>query len=119
MFTEDRPIYQQLAAQLAEDIAAGSYAAESQVPSSNELAAFLQLNPATAGKALNVLVEQGVLYKKRGVGMFVSPGAREQLLKQRKADLPRRHVQPLVREARAVGMDLAELIDLIKEGYEQ
>jgi GntR family transcriptional regulator len=117
MFTEDSPIYQQLAAQIAEDIVRGTYAEEAAVPSSNELAAFLQMNPATAGKALNVLVERGVLYKKRGVGMFVSPGAREQLLKQRRADFPKQYIQPLIREAHLVGIEPAELATMIKEGY--
>ncbi len=75
------------------------------------------MNPATAGKALNVLVEQGVLYKKRGVGMFVSSGARNQLLKQRRADFPLQFIRPLIREARAVGIEPLELAEMIKEEY--
>ncbi|TYD00788.1 GntR family transcriptional regulator [Arthrobacter echini] len=117
MFTGDNPIYQQLAARIADDIVAGTYAEDAAVPSSNDFATFLHMNPATAGKALNVLVEQGVLYKKRGVGMFVAPGARSQLLKQRRADFPQQFVHPLIREARAVGIEPPELAQMIKEEY--
>ncbi|WP_246020886.1 GntR family transcriptional regulator [Arthrobacter echini] len=117
MFTEDSPIYQQLATQIADDVVAGTYPEDAAVPSSNEFATFLHMNPATAGKALNVLVEQGILYKKRGVGMFVSPGARSQLLKQRRTDFPQQYVRPLIREARAVGIDPVELAEMIKEEY--
>src|ERR1700709_2013083 len=83
------PIFRQIALQLEDAIVDGSLAEESQAPSSNELAAFHRINPATAAKGLNRLVTDGVLYKRRGVGMFVATGAREQLLKRRRAEVAR------------------------------
>ena len=89
---ESRPIFMQIAEQVENDIIAGSLAEEAQVPSINEFAAFYRINPATALKGIGLLVDAEVLYKKRGIGMFVSSGARERLLNQRRdqfsADYP-------------------------------
>lgn len=115
MFTGEIPIYQQLADRVAEDILAGTYPEESSVPSTNEYAVFYQISPITAAKGVNLLVEQGVLYKKRGIGMFVAAGAREKLRATRRAEFPDRHVNPLVREARLLDIDKTELDDLINQ----
>ena len=115
MFTGEIPIYQQLADRVAEDILAGTYPEESSVPSTNEYAVFYQISPITAAKGVNLLVEQGVLYKKRGIGMFVASGAREKLRATRRAKFPERHVTPLVREARLLDIDRTELDDLINQ----
>ena len=66
------------------------YPEETQVPSTNEFAAFHRINPATAGKGVNLLVDEGILYKKRGIGMFVADGARERLVAKRRDAVPRR-----------------------------
>ncbi|MDY7526557.1 GntR family transcriptional regulator [Cryobacterium sp. 10C2] len=113
MFSEGSPIFQQLAAQIANDIVAGTYPEGTAVPSASEYAIFYQMNPATAGKAVNVLVEQGVLFKKRGVGMFVSEGARELLSAQRHAAFRALFVEPLVREAHVLGIETEELARMI------
>ncbi|MFU8946636.1 GntR family transcriptional regulator [Mycetocola zhadangensis] len=115
MFTGEIPIYQQLADRVAEDILAGTYPEESSVPSTNEYAVFYQISPITAAKGVNLLVEQGVLYKKRGIGMFVSPGAQEKLRAKRRAEFAARHIGPLVREARLLQIDRTELDDLINQ----
>ena len=70
--TEDRPIFQQIAEQLEEAILSGAYPEESQVPSITEYSVQYRINPATALKGINLLVDAGLLYKKRGVGMFVA-----------------------------------------------
>lgn len=115
MLAEDTPIYQQLAAQLANDIVSGTYPEGSGVPSAQEYSVFYQMNPATAGKALNVLVEQGVLYKKRGIGMFVAEGATGLLRTRRQAEFRERYIEPLKQEARMLGIEIAELKQLIEE----
>jgi len=76
---EGRPIFVQIAEQIENSIIDGSLAEESQVPSTNELAAFHRINPATAAKGINQLVDDGIIYKKRGIGMFVTSGARAKL----------------------------------------
>ena len=77
------PIYLQIAAGLEDGIFIGAYPEETQVPSTTELSVALQINPATVLKGINRLVEEGILYKKRGVGMFVSQGAQEKIREKR------------------------------------
>ena len=79
-FDESRPIFLQLAEMLEDRIISGAFPEEGQIPSITEYSAALKINPATALKGINLLVEEGLIYKKRGVGMFVSTGAREKLL---------------------------------------
>ena len=117
-FTEDRPIFQQLAEQLEEAILAGTYPEESQVPSITEYSVAYKINPATALKGINLLVEAGLLHKKRGVGMFVSPGAREKLRQARRERFYHDHIQRTVREARNLGLTDRELLDLLERGLQ-
>ena len=109
------PIFRQVATQLEDAIVDGSLTEESQAPSSNELSAFHRINPATAAKGLNQLVADGVLYKRRGVGMFVATGAREQLLKRRRSEFAEQYLTPLLAEASKVGISVAEIVQLLRE----
>jgi GntR family transcriptional regulator len=109
------PIFRQIATQIEDAVVDGSLPEESQAPSSNELAAFHRINPATAAKGLNQLVTDGVLYKRRGVGMFVAPGAREQLLKRRRSEFADQYVEPLLAEARKLGITVPELGSMLTE----
>ena len=113
MFTGESPIFQQLAAKIADDIVAGTYPEESAVPSATDFAVFFQMNPATASKGVNVLVDLGALYKKRGIGMFVATGARELLLTRRREEFRKDYVEPLVREASVLGLDTATIHQMI------
>ncbi|HET6257548.1 MAG TPA: GntR family transcriptional regulator [Pseudonocardia sp.] len=97
---DGRPLFAQIAEQIESSIVDGSLAEETQVPSTNELAAFHRINPATAAKGVNQLVADGVLYKRRGIGMFVATGARAQLLERRREDFARQYLGPLLAEAR-------------------
>lgn len=107
------PIFRQVAALIENAIVDGSLGEESQAPSSNELAAFHRINPATAAKGLNQLVTDGVLHKRRGVGMFVATGAREQLLKRRRSEFADVYVRPLLAEAQKLGISARELTTMI------
>lgn len=113
MLSGDGPIFLQLAERVAEDIINGTYAEDTAVPSTNEYAAFYQISPITAAKGIGVLVEQEALYKKRGIGMFVSPGARERLLAARKAAFREQRLAPLLHEAELLGIDRDELARMI------
>ena len=117
--TDDRPIFQQIAEQLEEGILSGAYPEESQVPSITEYSVQYRINPATALKGINLLVDAGLLYKKRGVGMFVSPGAREQLRRQRRERFYQDYVQRMVREARNLGLTDQELLALLERGMNE
>lgn len=118
MFTGDNPIFQQLAAKITDDIVSGTYPEESAVPSATDFALFYQMNPATASKGVNMLVDLGALYKKRGIGMFVAPGARDLLLSRRREDFRRQYVEPLLREARVLRISTADLHDFIDDTKE-
>ena len=112
---EGGPLFAQVAERLAGEIADGGLAEGARVPSSNELAAFYRINPATAAKGINVLADDGLLEKQRGIGMFVAAGARQRLLARRRAEFTERYVQPLLTEATRLGMDAGELIAMIKD----
>ena len=112
---ESRPIFLQIAEQIENDIVSGTLAEETQVPSTNEFATFYRINPATAGKGVNLLVDAGILYKKRGIGMFVADGARAQLVATRRDQFTNQYVRPLVEEAAKLGISRDQLADLIRK----
>lgn len=114
--SSDKPIYLQLAEAIEDDILRGIFEEEEQVASTTELAVTLRINPATAGKGLNLLVDEGILYKKRGVGMFVSVGAREMIRKKRKESFYQSFVVSLLDEARKLNIPIEEVIAMIERG---
>ncbi len=111
-------IYLQIAQMLEENILRGIYREEEQVPSTNELAKGYSINPATAAKGINLLVADGVLYKKRGIGMFVSKGAGEKVLTKRRGAFFEDYVKPLVREGKSLGLTGEELTAMIARAAE-
>ncbi len=114
---DDRgPIFVQIAQRIEEDIINGGLAEESQIPSTNEFAAFYQINPATAAKGVNLLVDQHILYKKRGIGMFVSTGARSMLVEKRKEQFFEQYIVTMMKEARRLGITADQLADMIRKG---
>lgn len=113
------PIFQQLAARIADDVVSGSYPEESAVPSATDFAVFYQINPATASKGVNQLVDLGVLYKKRGIGMFVKTGARDLLLARRRGSFRQRYLEPLLDEARTLGISVPELQHMLHSSRER
>src|SRR6266478_4241165 len=102
---DTRPIFVQIAERIEEDILNGRLAEEEQVPSTNQFAALYQINPATAARGVNLLVDQGILYKKRGVGMFVAKGSRERLMEKRRELFFEQYVVAMVREANRLGIE--------------
>ncbi|HEY3925060.1 MAG TPA: GntR family transcriptional regulator [Acidothermaceae bacterium] len=115
MLDEGAPIFSQIADRLADEIAEGTLAEGDQVPSTNELAAFYRINPATAAKGINVLTDNGLVEKRRGVGMFVSAGARERLLDERRKRFAQRYVEPMVAEAARLRIDTEALLSMVRE----
>jgi GntR family transcriptional regulator len=116
---ESRPIFVQIAEQIENDIIAGLLAEETQVPSTNEFAAFYRINPATALKGVSTLVDEGILYKKRGIGMFVAEGARERLVTQRRDQFQADFIRPLVAEAAKLGIGSPQLAEMIRKEENQ
>jgi GntR family transcriptional regulator len=113
---EGAPLFVQIAGRLADEIADGGLAEGGQVPSTNELAAYYRINPATAAKGIAMLTDDGLVEKRRGIGMFVAAGARGRLLAERRKQFAERYMEPLVAEASRLGIGADELVALIREG---
>lgn len=110
---DGRPIFLQIAEKIEDDIIGGRLPEQSQVPSTNQFAAFYQINPATAAKGVNLLVDQEILYKKRGIGMFVTEGARILLIEKRKKQFYDQYVVTMINEAAKLGITAKQLSEMI------
>jgi len=113
---DSRPIFVQIAEKIEDDIIEGNLPEETQVPSTNQFASFYQINPATAAKGVNLLVDEGILYKKRGIGMFIKEGARNQLMEKRKEQFYEQYVVSMIREAGKLGITTEQLTEMIRRG---
>ena len=117
ILTQEKSIYLQISEMIKNDILRDIIQEEERVPSTNEFARLYAINPATAAKGVNILVEEGVLYKKRGIGMFVATGAKERIMNQRKEEFYDNFIKALINEANNLGITKEELIAMInKEG---
>lgn len=114
MFDDRSPIYLQIADKIKEDILSGALGEDEQVMSTNQYASYYRINPATAAKGFQQLVEEGVLYKRRGIGMFVSPEAREKLRAERRERFFEQVVDAMIAEARVIGISLDEIVRRIE-----
>lgn len=113
--TQEKSIYIQIGEMIETDILRGILLEEERVPSTNELAKLYSINPATAAKGINLLVDEGILYKKRGIGMFVKEGAKEQILTRRKEEFYDRYIKKLLQEAASIGLDKEAIIEMLKK----
>ena len=115
-FDGSAPLYQQLAAQIEEMIFTGGFDEEAQIPSTTQLSQQLHINPATVLKGMNMLVDEGLLEKRRGLGMFVRPGARQKIMERRKDNFYNDYIKKLLVEAGKLGITKEHLIELIERG---
>jgi DNA-binding transcriptional regulator YhcF (GntR family) len=113
MFDGPEPIYLQIAQMIRAQVLAGELAEEEQVMSTTQFATTFRINPATAAKAFAGLVDEGVLYKRRGLGMFVAPGAREQLLADHRARFFDEVLAPALAQADLLDVPTAEIVDYV------
>lgn len=114
ILTQEKSIYLQIAEMIETDILRGILLEEERVPSTNELAKQYAINPATAAKGINLLVEEGVLYKKRGIGMYVADGAKENILARRRSTFYDNYIRTLISEAGSIGLDREAVIEMIR-----
>ncbi len=112
---DGRPIFEQVADSLEAQILDGSLPEESQIPSINELAQFHRINPATALRGVNLLVDTQTLYKRRGIGMFVADGARQRLLDARRAEFAAVHLRPVAERAQWLGLTTKDVQNMIEK----
>ncbi|MFJ8064981.1 GntR family transcriptional regulator [Psychrobacillus sp. NPDC096426] len=109
------PIYIQIAEWIENEILADHFQSDEKVHSQYQLADLFNINPATAAKGLTILVEEKILYKKRGLGMFVALEAKNMILEKRRNETLTRMAMELVLEAKRLSVTEEELIQLIKK----
>lgn len=114
IFNEDKPIYVQVREQIEDQIINNQLQTDDQAPSTNQLVNFFKINHATVSKGINQLVEEEILYKKRGIGMFVAERAREKLLKKRRESFVEDYIVTLVQEAENLEITNEEILEFIK-----
>ena len=114
-----KPIFVQVQEGIEDMILSGSFPEETQIPSTTEISTNYRINPATALRGVNLLVDDGILYKKRGIGVFVKEGAVEALKEKRQQSFGEDYVAPMVAEARRLAIPKTTLIEMIQKGYEK
>ncbi|MGO8948979.1 MAG: GntR family transcriptional regulator [Ktedonobacterales bacterium] len=90
------------------------YVIDDSRPIFAQIAALYQINPATAAKGVNLLVDEGILYKKRGLGMYVATGSRERLVEKRREEFFDRFVGAMLQEAEKLGITTEQLVELVQ-----
>lgn len=114
LLSQNKSIYLQVSEMIETDILRGILLEEERVPSTNELARLYTINPATAAKGINLLVDAGILYKKRGIGMFVAEGAKEHIIEKRRDAFYENYVKGLLEEAKSLGISSEQLVEMIR-----
>ena len=114
-FHQDKPIYLQIREKIEDQIVNNQLKEGDQAPSTNQLVSFYKINHATVSKGVNQLVEEGILFKKRGIGMFVAEGAKSKLVQKRKEAFVDHYVVGLVQEADNLGISEREIMEFIKQ----
>lgn len=117
-FYSERPIFQQIADGLEDAILSGVFPEGSQIPSITEFSVTYKINPATALKGINLLVDENIVYKKRGLGMFVNEGAAEKLRQKRKESFYENFIKAMVEEAKRLEISREELKAMMERGFE-
>lgn len=113
----EKPIFIQIAEQLEDSIFTGVFPEETKIPSTNEISALLNINPHTVLKGMNMLADEGIIYKKRGLGMFVKERAVEKIRQKRQSRFYEQYVAALINEAMKLQMSKEDIISLIERGY--
>lgn len=117
ILSDDKPIYLQIKEYLEGEILNGSLQDGEQIPSTNELASFFSINPITVLKGVTMLSDEDIIYKKRGIGMFVSDGACKRIQERYRNVFTAENVEPLVQKAKALQFTQKELEAFIKEAW--
>lgn len=118
-FEDEKPIFMQIAEGVEDAILTEAFQEEGQIPSITEFSVTYKINPATALKGINMLVEEGIVYKKRGVGMFVAVGAVEKLRQKRKDQFFEHYISGMIEEAKRLNISDEELLGMVERGYKK
>lgn len=111
-----RPIYVQIKESIEDSIINGTLQVGERIPSTNELAKFYNINPATARQGINELVLENIIEKQRGVGMFVTENGKDKLINHRKQLFYENYVVPLKSEAKKLNISEQQLLEMLTKG---
>ena len=114
-FTNDKAIYIQMADRLCDEILAGKYKDDDRIPSVREYSVLLEVNTNTAVKAYDELARANIIYNKRGLGYFVTPGAKKQILKERKQEFMKQRLPELFRQMQLLDITIDDVANAYKE----
>ncbi|MGG4551414.1 GntR family transcriptional regulator [Paenibacillus humicus] len=114
-FDDKQPIFQQVAHIIEDDILNGTYREDEQILSVAQFSQLFQINPATVVKGIGLLVNEGILYKKRGLGMYVSPDAKQKIQNQRRDRFYNELLSDLLCEADKLELTTEDIINMIKQ----
>lgn len=113
------PIYIQIAQWLEDEILSGVLPPNERIYSQYQLAELFNINPATAAKGLNLLADDDLLYKRRGLGMFVAADAREHIQEKRRTVTVHKLIEQLAEEAKRLDMSEDDLIHLLHQALQK
>lgn len=105
-FRQDKAIYVQIAEGICDDILSGHYGEDDRIPSVRELSVLLEVNTNTVVRTYDILTREGIIYTRRGMGFFVSPGARDTIVKARRARFMKEQLPDLFRQMKLLGIDI-------------
>lgn len=114
---DTKPIFQQISDEIEDAVFTGAFEEETQIPSTTEISAQFKINPATVLKGMNLLSQSGIIYKKRGIGMFVAKGATEKIRQKRQEDFLESYLTPMINEAKKLNLGKNDLINFIERGF--
>lgn len=115
-FNDTEPLYIQIAQWLEDKIVTGQLGTDEQIPSTTELSQRLRINPATVRKGVTILVDKGLVYKKRGMGMYVAENANKNVRDDRRVKFYDDYIKPLIAEAERLGISPEDIIEMLKGG---
>ncbi|MEB5789412.1 GntR family transcriptional regulator [Mammaliicoccus sciuri] len=115
---EDTPIFLQIADMIKDDLVEGLLSEGEQIPSTTELSNFYNINRATAQKGIALLMDEGIVAKKRGIGVFIAEDTRDKLVNTRMQDFSNSYIQNMVKEAKRLNISKEELIRRVEQDYD-
>jgi len=114
-FDDNSPLFLQIKERIEDQIINGALSEDEQIPSTTQIVQFYKINHITVSKGVNLLVDEGIVYKKRGVGMFINKGAKKMLIEKRRQNFLTQYMKPMLIEAKKLGIDLKALIEMIEK----
>lgn len=115
ILNDSEPIFMQISKAIEDEILSHGILEENQIPSTTELSKLYKINPATVLKGINILVDKEIIYKKRGIGMFVNKGAKEIIKNTRKENFKNIYIKELIQEAKKLSIEKDELAEMIRK----